>query len=197
MKWRLLLSLLLATACAGPALAGLFGKKPVKPNPIDRVPELIHILKNDSEENKRVEAAEELRQFDPTKFPQIFVALIDALQNDPKPAVRSEAAQSLGKLRPVSKMVRQALEHARDKDPSRGVRLQAAAPCCPTTGLAVTTPISPNHQSRARNRQSRGPRARACRPLSAPSRTPRSYPARTSVSIQRSSPRPVLRNPRP
>ncbi len=125
MKWRLLLSLLLAAACAGPALAGLFGKKPVKPNPIDRVPELIHILKNDSEENKRVEAAEELRQFDPTKFPQIFVALIDALQNDPKPAVRSEAAQSLGKLRPVSKMVRQALEHARDKDPSMRVRLQA------------------------------------------------------------------------
>ena len=96
MKWRLLLSLLLAAACEGPALAGLFGKKPVKPNPIDRVPELIHILKNDSEENKRVEAAEELRQFDPTKFPQIFVALINALQTDPKPAVHPKRPRAWG-----------------------------------------------------------------------------------------------------
>lgn len=126
MKGRMLLTLLLAAALAGPALAGLFNNnKKQKIVPSERVPELLSILKNDGDETKRLEAAEELRQYDPVAFPQIFPALMEALHADPKPSVRAEAAQSLGKLRPVSMIVRQALEHARDKDSSMRVRLQA------------------------------------------------------------------------
>src|SRR5205085_8876672 len=79
----------------------------------------------DGDENKRARAAEELRQYDPAAFPDIVPVLIDVLVNDKKPAVRAEAAQSLGKLRPVSQQAGQALEYALTKDPSMRVRLQA------------------------------------------------------------------------
>jgi hypothetical protein len=51
--------------------------------------------------------------------------LIEVLLTDKKPGVRAEAAQTLGRLRPVSQQVGQALEQARDKDPSMRVRMQA------------------------------------------------------------------------
>jgi len=51
--------------------------------------------------------------------------LIEALGNDPKPSVRAESADTLGKLRPISQEVGQALEQARDKDASMRVRMQA------------------------------------------------------------------------
>src|SRR5262249_39403035 len=126
MKCRLLLVLLLLPALACPASAGiLFGKKGKKPTPAERVPELLGTVKGDGDENKRVRAAEELRQYDPSAFPDIVPVLIDVLVNDKKPAVRAEAAQSLGKLRPVSQQAGQALEYALTKDPSMRVRLQA------------------------------------------------------------------------
>src|SRR5262249_56649337 len=59
------------------------------------------------------------------QFPTIVPALVDALMTDPKPGVRSEAAQSLSKLRPVSKEAGWALEQAVAKDASMRVRLQA------------------------------------------------------------------------
>jgi len=125
MMWRVFLTLLLAAAMAGPAPAGIFGKKPTKPSPTERVPELLGILKSDGDENKRLEAAQELRQYDPLAFPQIVPSLIAALQTDAKPSVRSEAAQTLGQVRPVLPAVRPALELARDKDSSMRVRFQA------------------------------------------------------------------------
>jgi hypothetical protein len=109
-----------------PASAVIFGKKaPPKPDPKDRVSALIVTLKTDKDESKRAEAAEELRQYDPKAFADIVPVLIDVLINDPKPAVRTSAAQSLGKLRPVSLEVGWALEQALAKDPSMRVRLQA------------------------------------------------------------------------
>lgn len=122
---RALLSLFLACLLIGPGFAGIFGKKPTKPNPNERVPELLTILKTDGDENKRVEAIDELRYYDLAAFPQIVPALIDVLNNDPKPAVRSEAADILGKLRPISPAVGQALEQARDKDAAMRVRMSA------------------------------------------------------------------------
>jgi|SRR5579883_2402609 len=107
-----------------PAAAGIFSKKP-KPTPAERVPELIKTLKTDGDERKRGSAAEELRQYDPAQFPDMVPALIDALLNDNKPAVRADAAQTLGKLRPVSAAVGAALEQAMAKDGSMRVRLQA------------------------------------------------------------------------
>jgi hypothetical protein len=125
MRRRLVLIVMLVPMLTAPASAGiLFGKKN-KPNPADRVPELIGIVRTDGDEHKRSAAAEELRQYDPTAFPEIVPALIEVLLNDKKPGVRAEAAQSLGKLRPVSQQAGMALEQALAKDSSMRVRLQA------------------------------------------------------------------------
>ncbi|HKI35742.1 MAG TPA: HEAT repeat domain-containing protein [Gemmataceae bacterium] len=123
--WRLSLVLITAGALALPASAGiLFGKK-TKPNPAERVPELIVIVKTDKDESKRASAAEELRQYDPAANPDIVPVLIDVLMNDAKPGVRLEAAESLGKLRPISQEAGWALEQAKDKDSSMRVRAKA------------------------------------------------------------------------
>jgi hypothetical protein len=116
--------MLLALLTAGPVSAGLFGKKN-KPTPSERVPELINTLKNDGDEHKRSAAAEELRQYDPQQFSDMVPALIEAMLTDKKPAVRAEAAQTLGKLRPVPPSAGAALEEALAKDGSMRVRLQA------------------------------------------------------------------------
>jgi hypothetical protein len=126
MKNRLLLVLVLLPTLARPVHAGIiFGKKTTPPSPTERVPELVTQLKTDGDENKRAKAAEELRQYDPKTFPEIVPLLVDVLINDKKPAVRAEAAQSLGKLRPISQQAGLALEHALAKDSSMRVRLQA------------------------------------------------------------------------
>ncbi len=126
MRHRWLLILVLAPLVSRSAAAGIiFGKKPSKPNPSERVPELLALVKTDGDENKRVNAVLELRQFDLASYPDIVPVLIDVLLNDKKPAVRSEAAQTLGKLRPVDPKVGQALEQAVAKDASMRVRLQA------------------------------------------------------------------------
>jgi hypothetical protein len=123
--WRLSLVLITTGALALPAPAGiLFGKK-TKPNATERVPELIVIVKTDKDESKRAAAAEELRQYDLASHPDIVPVLIDVLMNDPKPAVRVEAAESLGKIRPVSQEAGWALEQAREKDASMRVRTKA------------------------------------------------------------------------
>jgi hypothetical protein len=126
MRCRLFLFLVLLPTLAQPVEAGIiFGRKPRKPSPNERVPELVTIVKTDKDEHKRARAAEELRQYDPTMFPDIIPALIEVLKSDKKPSVRAEAAQSLGKLRPISQLVGQALEQALANDPSMRVRLQA------------------------------------------------------------------------
>jgi hypothetical protein len=127
MKVRALLPLLLVPALlADPVHAGIiFGKKPPKPEPQQRVPELIAIARTNGDENRRIEAVEELRTYDPTLFPQIVPTLVEILMHDKKPGVRAEAASSLSKMRPVSQQAGQALEYARDNDPSMRVRLSA------------------------------------------------------------------------
>jgi hypothetical protein len=126
MRYRLLLLLVLISALTPSVHAGiLFNRKKDKPDPKQRVPELIMILKTDKDADKRSHAAEELRTYDPAAFPEIVPALIDALQNDTKPGVRVDAVGSLGKIRPVSPVVGEALEQALSKDASMRVRLQA------------------------------------------------------------------------
>jgi HEAT repeats len=126
MKWfRVPLVLMSLGLLTIPAPAGiLFGKK-TKPSPAERVPELIVIVKTDTDESKRAAAAKELRQYDPAAFKDIVPVLIDVLMNDAKASVRSEAADSLGDIRPVSKEAGWALEEARQKDASMRVRLAA------------------------------------------------------------------------
>ncbi len=126
MRCRLFLVVIVLLAHSGRAPAGiLFGRKSPKPTPAERVPELIGIVKNDGDENKRLDAINELRQYDATQFPTIVPVLIEVLQVDKKPAVRAEAALSLGRLRPISQEAGQALEQAHTNDPSMRVRLQA------------------------------------------------------------------------
>jgi len=113
-------------AFVAPASAGIiFGKHPPKPDPAELVPELVDTVKNSQDEKKRETAVEDLRQYDPATFPQIVPALLDVLRNDLKPSVRSEAATSLSKLRPVSQQVGAALEQAMAHDASMRVRVQA------------------------------------------------------------------------
>jgi hypothetical protein len=123
-----LVPLVLLPLAAGSSSGGIiFGKKNNKkaPTPAERVPQLLAQVKTDGDESKRAAAAEELRQYDPAQFPTIVPALVDVLLTDKKPAVRAEAAQSLGKLRPVSQQAGQALEQALGNDSSMRVRLQA------------------------------------------------------------------------
>src|SRR5262245_49861387 len=125
MQYRWLHVALLLPCLALPAQANIFTRKKDKPDPKSRVPELIAVLQSDGDADKRARAAEELRNYDAGVHPEIVPALINALHNDQKPNVRSEAAQSLGKIRPVSQAAGEALEQAQANDPSMRVRLQA------------------------------------------------------------------------
>src|SRR5262245_47583328 len=124
MQWqRAIAATLLSLLLALPSPAGIFfGKKPPAKSPQERIPELITILKTDGDENKRCAAAEELRTFETQAHPEIVAILIEVLQNDAKPSVRAEAAQSLGKIRPITLPAGQALEQALAKDASMRVR---------------------------------------------------------------------------
>src|SRR5436190_13190718 len=116
---------LVLLSLASPAPAGIFSRSKPKANPAERVPELLIQLKTDKDEAKRAAAAEELRQFDPKAYPEIMATLIDALAKDASPAVRSEVATSIGKLRPISQQAGYALEQATANDGSMRVRMSA------------------------------------------------------------------------
>lgn len=128
MKWRVMLPatlLLVALAAPAPGQSFFSKKKTTKPNPAERVTQLVQTLKTDQDEGNRESAAAELRQFDPKTYPEVIPVLIESLQNDPRPSVRMEAAQSLGRIRPVSQQAGWALEQAAAKDSSWRVRAQA------------------------------------------------------------------------
>jgi HEAT repeat protein len=121
-----LVPLVFLPALAGPGYGGIFfGKKNRKPTPAERVPELLAQVKSDGDESKRAAAAQELRQYDPAQFPMIVPVLVEVMLTDSKPVVRAEAAQSLGKIRPISQQAGMALEQALNSDASMRVRLQA------------------------------------------------------------------------
>lgn len=124
------LALLVAAAPLAPARAidfprlNIFRKKP-KEEPPQRARQLVETLKSDPDEKKRVAAAEELRDHDPRSNADVVPALINTLQRDPSPAVRSEAAETLGRLKPVSPPAGAALEQTFAADPAEPVRKAA------------------------------------------------------------------------
>src|SRR5437868_2430688 len=122
---RFLLALMVPAALVLPAPAGIIFNRHAKQNPAERVPQLIVIVKTDTSDSKRASAAKELREFDATANPDIVSILVDVLQHDSSASVRSEAAQSLAKLRPISQQVGWALEEATHHDSSMRVRMQA------------------------------------------------------------------------
>ena len=121
-----LFSVALTLSLVPPASAGLgiFSRKP-KIDPAEHVPALIMQLKTDKDEVKRTNAADELRNFDPKAFPEMMTVLSDALLKDASPAVRSEAASTIAKLRPINQQAGYALEQAAANDPSMRVRMAA------------------------------------------------------------------------
>jgi hypothetical protein len=126
MRWaRLLLAGIFFSTLTLSAQAGIFFKKKPKPNPAERVPELVVIVKTEPNDRKRAAAAAELRQYDPKAFPEIVPILIDVVKSDPKPSVRSEAIASLSRIRPVSQEAGLALENAAAHDAVFRLRMQA------------------------------------------------------------------------
>jgi hypothetical protein len=121
---RFFLALGCALVLAVPAPAGIFFGKHPKPNPAERVPQLLATLKTDPDEGKRTSAAKALREFDPSAFPEMMPILIDVLKHDPQAGVRLEVIQTLGKLRPISQNAGVAMEEALG-DSSWRVRWQA------------------------------------------------------------------------
>ena len=119
-----LLALVLPAIFTLPAPAGIIFGRRAKPNPMERVPQLLVTVKTDSDDDKRASAAKELRDYDPATFPELVSVLVDVSQHDPKTGVRLEAVQSLAKLRPVSQEAGVALEEA-TRDASIRVRWQA------------------------------------------------------------------------
>jgi hypothetical protein len=129
MVWRILLLVPFALGAAIPAQAGIFNrssKQPARPAAApDHVGELIRALKVEPDERRRATIASELSRFDLKQAPQAGGALIESLQNDPSPLVRNEAAESLGKMKPLTYQVAQALDQAFNTDPASRVRLTA------------------------------------------------------------------------
>ena len=124
-RWLLPVVVLATLICAPYSTqAGIF-KKSSKPNPAERVPELIAIVKTDKDEHKRESAAEELKQYDPAAFPDIVAVLADVVLTDASSSVRAEAVDSLAHLRPVTQQAGMALEQVLAKDSSMKVRMQA------------------------------------------------------------------------
>ncbi len=107
-----------ASVSAGP---GLLKKK----TDASRVAGLIETLKSDPDERKRKAAADELGGADSRMNPEVATALVAALQKDASPAVRAEAAESLGQLGQVFPVAGQALEAAATNDASAAVKLAA------------------------------------------------------------------------
>ncbi len=123
LRCRLLIVAAVFVIGSANASAGIFSRRP-KPTP-ERIPELLVQLKSGADESQRVDAAEELRQYDPKAHPEIVSSLIEALGKDSSAGVRAEAAASLGKLRPISQQVGYALEQAQSNDGAMRVRLAA------------------------------------------------------------------------
>ena len=175
----------LVTAFTAPAPAGIFFGKHAKPSPAERVSRLLITMKTDANDGKRASAAKELRDFDPRAFPEIIPMLVDVLKRDPKATVRVEAAQTLGKLRPVSQEAGFALEEA-SGDPSWRVRWQARQSL---RGYRLSGYRSPPRPEQAP--LSNGKRSSAKR--EAPSATPK----KGAVIVPKETPPPPLADPLP
>ncbi len=115
---------------------GIFRKKkedPPAPPPAKAQPaetpkagsSTVDVLKADLDEKRRVAAAEALRNIDPRTNSDVMPALMASIQQDPSAAVRAAAAETVGKLKPVSTEAGASLEMVVVSDPSEAVRKAA------------------------------------------------------------------------
>lgn len=118
---RLTVAVLAAVLLVAPAgTAG--GFLPHKKTDAAKVKQLTDVLRSDASEKRRKAAAVELREYDPRTHPELLAALVAAVQRDPSPAVRAEAAESIGQSRLVNPVAGLALESAATADPAASVR---------------------------------------------------------------------------
>ncbi len=108
-----------------PRLRSLFERKKKDDEAPTKVKQLLETLKTDTDEKKRKAAAEGLGENDPRGNPELMTGLITSLRQDPAISVRTAAADSIGKLKPVSAQAGVALEDAVQADPSDEVRKAA------------------------------------------------------------------------
>ncbi len=174
MVWRLGLLTLFTLLSAIPAQAGIIfnrhSRKPSKENTVtDPTAQLIQVARTDSDDRRRAAAVEELGQFDLRQYPQAAFALIQVLQGDSSAAVRGEAAKLLGKMRPLTQQVAEALDVASSTDSAPGVRQLARASLLPFLSAGYK---QGNRSDAPANEPSyAGPAAQPARPI-APSRLP-------------------------
>jgi hypothetical protein len=122
---RLLLITVAVAAMPVPARAGIIFNRHPKPNPAQRVPDLVNTARSDQDDRKRGSAVQELRDYDPNAYPEIVPTLIDVARRDQRSSNRLEALHSLAKMRPVSAAAAQAIQQASENDNSIRVRFQA------------------------------------------------------------------------
>lgn len=120
-RQRLLLVALITSTLSAQSNAGIF-KRSAKPDPATHVPALLDMLKSATDERDRVAAANALREYDAKVYPEILPALMDALAGDSSSSVRTEAAESIGRIRPITAQAGYALEQAKENDKDRSVR---------------------------------------------------------------------------
>jgi hypothetical protein len=123
--FRLLLITFVVALIPMPVRAGLIFNRHPRGNPGQRVPALIATARSDQDDRKREAAVAELRDYDPSAFPEIVPTLIEVSQSDARSSVRLEALHSLAKLRPMSQIAGQAIQRASENDSSVRVRFQA------------------------------------------------------------------------
>ena len=126
MGWRLGLLAVFALLSAAPVHAGIIfnrhSKQPAKPNGSDVASQLIRIVSGDADERRRAAAAVELGKVDLRQHPEAGKALIEVLRGDSSATVRGEAAQALGRMRPLTQQVAEALDAASSSDSVLRVR---------------------------------------------------------------------------
>lgn len=123
--FRLSLPTIVILAMSMPAQAQIFNFFKKRPPEPQNVADLVVTLRTDSEERRRSNAADKLRDYDANSHPEIVPALVDAALKDQKSGVRYDALSSLAKIRPVSQMAGQAIEQAVQSDDNWRNRLHA------------------------------------------------------------------------
>ena len=128
-----------------PARAGILFNRSTKKTPTEQVTDLVKTLRTDADEKHRAAAAEDLSKFDAKAYPVGATALIDAVMKDNSSAVRFEATQALGKVRPISTQSAYALEYALTNDSSTRVRMAAKSALWQyhVAGYRGTAPAAP------------------------------------------------------
>src|SRR4029079_8900548 len=119
--------IVLCTSFATTAWAGDKDKKSRKNDkpelpPAQQVDQLLHALKSERKDDRRVKAVEALGKLASAEYPEIVSALVDALVRDESTSVRRRAMKTLADIEPPTHEVKDALDQAAKQDKSWAVR---------------------------------------------------------------------------